>query len=166
MVKLAAAAIVAALAIAGVWLLAFRKSDADLVAGRLSEFAAAISKPSAESPVVEIGKSQAAAKLVAERCELSLEISSLSGSFSREELAGMALAARRHFNSISLSIHEPRIEISGDGALAKAHFSAMLIGRLQGGESVREARELEVSLKKIDGVWLFTEARARSSVEK
>jgi len=164
-VKLFAVALSVALLALGLWLWLGGSSDERKVLARLDEFASAISKSAPEVPLTEMGNAQAAAKLVAERCELSLEVSNLSGSFSREELAGLALAARKHFNSISLSIHEPKVEVFKDGS-AKASFSAMLIGKLSGGESVREARDVEATLKKLDGKWLFSEVRAKNSIER
>ena len=68
------------------------------------------------------------------------------------------------FNTLSLDFNDIELEINGD--TAKAFFTAVFTGSPKNSEPIREIRELEASLRKVDGKWIFESFRVQNIIKK
>lgn len=97
-------------------------------------------------------------RLFADPCELKAEgdsFYSLTGTYSREEMAGYAFRGRSYFSSLSLKFHDLKIEFP-ERETASVRLTATLSGRSTSGENLDEAREFLSVLQKIEKKWLFS----------
>ena len=94
--------------------------------------------------------------LFAENCDLKAPVHSLSGSYTREEITGIALQGRNQFLSLSLKFYDLQISLPEKG-VANVTLTGKLTGKSTFGEYVDETRELECLLKKSEKKWLFSQ---------
>jgi hypothetical protein len=123
--------------------------------GLLSQY---VAKEPGEDPFSMANRIQNISRLFAENCEFKIEgdsLYSLSGNYSRQEVAGYALRGRSYFSSLSLTFHDLKIRFPEKGS-ASVRFTARLAGRSSTGENVDEIRELQCDLNKIEKKWLFS----------
>ncbi len=98
-------------------------------------------------------------RLFVDPCEFRIEgdsFYSLTGKYSREEMAGYVLRGRSYFSALSLKFHDLKIEFPERG-IAKVRLTARLSGKSTSGENVDEAREFLSVLQKIEKKWLFSQ---------
>ncbi len=96
-------------------------------------------------------------RLFADPCELKAEgdsFYSLTGTYSREEMAGYAFRGRSYFSSLSLKCQDLKVEFP-DRETASVRLTLTVLGRSTSGENVDEAREFLAVLQKIEKKWLF-----------
>ena len=90
-----------------------------------------------------------------EHCQLKAPSQSLSGSYTREEIATYAGSARSYFSQLDLKFYDFHI-VFPEREVAKVTLTGRLTGRSTAGEQVDETRELECILKKIEKKWFFS----------
>lgn len=145
------------------WLL--KKSDLDIVKSQVRELAEKCAKTGDESPITAMGSANALANLFADGCGFELDKPALGGIYKKEEIASHALLLRNYFKSAAFSIHD--LEASMTTKLtAKAQFTIYVSGTLQGGDKIREARDIEAMLVKSNGQWVFSEMKAANPIRK
>ena len=114
-----------------------------------------VSKGGDENAIVMARQMQKLGTLFDEKCGLELPADSLSGAYTPEEIASYAARGRARFSKLSLEFLDLEVTFPEHG-VAKVSLTARLTGRTSAGEQMRETRELECLLKKIEGKWLFS----------
>ena len=125
----------------------------------LSQYAA---KEPGEDPFSTANRIRNLSGLFAERCEFKIEgeaLYSLSGSYSRQDVAGYALRGRSYFSDLSLTFPDLKVRFPEKGS-ARVRFTAKLKGRSTTGEAVDETREFQCVLNRIGKKWLFSTLEA------
>ena len=115
-----------------------------------------VSKDPGESTFTMAHKIKSIGTLFAETCDLIVPVHSLSGSYPRQEISGIALRGRAQFNTLSLKFYDLNISFPENG-VAKVALTGKLTGRTTFGEEMDETRELECLLKKVEKKWLFSQ---------
>ena len=115
-----------------------------------------VSKDPGESTFTMAHNVKSIGALFAENCDLKAPVHSLSGSYTREEITGIALQGRNQFLSLSLKFYDLQISFPEKG-VANVTLTGKLTGKSTFGEYVDETRELECLLKKSEKKWLFSQ---------
>jgi hypothetical protein len=142
--------VVAAFAALVIWLMPDEKKAIRKQFARLSELAG---KKGDESLFVTAAQARALAELLTDPCELKGNMHSLGGTYSRQEAATAVAAIRTQFNTMALDLVDLTIELPEKNK-AKVTLTAKL-NASGSGERVSEVRELDCTLLKQDGKWLF-----------
>ncbi len=151
------------------WYFWQRNTPQGIIRRKFADLAYAASKESGEKSSALIYKTQMVLpNLFAETCGLEVKEAILGGDYSREEISSKAAMAHKRFSSAALRFFDLEIEVSEQQPdRAKAYFTVNLDGiRAQGGERVNETREMEATLRKIDGNWVFTNFKIREILRK
>jgi hypothetical protein len=114
-----------------------------------------VSKDYGENTFIMAQKVKNIGALFMESCELEEPVHSLSGSYTRDEITGMALRGRAHFSNLSLKFYDLNISFPEKG-VAKVTLTGKLTGKSTFGEYLDETRELAFQLRKIEKKWLFS----------
>lgn len=123
------------------------------------------SKDHDENNFTMAGKVRGIGTLFAENCTIDAHISSLSGSYTRQEISGLAARARLPFSRLSVRFYDLHIEFSEEKT-ARVTVTAQASGTLRQGELVEDTLELECSVQKHDDKWLFTAIEVVEVLEK
>lgn len=115
-----------------------------------------ISKDPGETTFTAAHNIKGISGLFAERCDLNVSDYSLSGSYSREEILGIALRGRAHFSNLDLKFYDLKISFPEKG-ISNVNLTGRLTGKSVYGEKLDETRELECLLKKIEKKWFFSQ---------
>jgi len=155
------------LAAAGIlyWLI---KGDSDEVRIRKSfeTFARAASKEAGEGTTALLIKTQTLGKLFDEKCSLEGTKTFLDGNYTPEEVTSNAVMARKHASSLSMRFHDLTVNISSPED-ASARFTVRVTGiSANAGGSFSESREMNATLRKKEGKWLFTSFKVIDVFEK
>ncbi len=118
--------------------------------------AESVSKPPGETPIAMAQKLKNVGPLFSENCGLDIPSYSLTGRYSREEIAGYAAKGRSYFSELSLRFYDLVVTFP-EAETAKATLTARVTGKSNMGEQVNEAHELESVLKKTEKKWLFSQ---------
>jgi hypothetical protein len=113
-----------------------------------------MSKDSRENTFVMASKIKGITALFGENCNFTVSDYSLSGSYAREEISGIALRGRAHFLNLGLKFYDLKVSFP-EKVLAQVNLTARLTGKSVYGEQVDETRELICLLKKVEKKWLF-----------
>jgi len=107
-----------------------------------------VSKKANESIFTTSYKIQHIATLFADPCRFKADLISFTGSYTPEEISGLAGRGRFHFASFSLTLYDLDIEFPDRGT-AEVTLTATLIGETKNGEYVNATHELETILMTI-----------------
>ena len=144
-----AVAAVAAVAVA-IWL----PSETKRIKKQFQRMSNCIASSKGESLIKTGLRVDAMAGLLANPCKLKSSIPGLHGTYSAREAAGIISMLTSQLEGTSLEFHDLGIKIV-DKDSAIATVTARLTGRADGGQNVSEVRELECSMARVDGKWLF-----------
>jgi len=111
------------------------------------------------------GKARSIGTLFAENCTIDTHIASLSGSYTRQEISGLAARARLPFSRLSVRFYDLHIEFS-EQKTASVTVTAQASGKLKRGDVLDDTLEIECSLRKSDDKWLFTAIEVVEVLEK
>jgi hypothetical protein len=128
----------------------------------LSEY---VSKDPDENAIAMAHKMQKLGSLFGDSCELKIAVEFLSGTYTREEIASYAARARARFSKLSLEFLDLEVTFP-EHEVAKVSLTARLIGRTRAGEQMRETRELDCLLKKIERKWFFNDIEVVEVLKK
>lgn len=118
-----------------------------------------VEKAPGEDPFSMANRIQNLSRLFAENCEFKIEgdpLYSLSGRYSRQEVAGYALRGRSFFSEMTLKFYDLKVQFPERG-LSQVRLTARLTGRSNTGERAEEIRELLCLLTQIEKKWLFSQ---------
>ncbi|OGP53926.1 MAG: hypothetical protein A2162_03885 [Deltaproteobacteria bacterium RBG_13_52_11b] len=149
--------ILIALVVVGLGLLVtvyFSQSEEKRVRKQFDLLSEYVSRDPDENTIAMAHNMQKLGSLFGDSCELKIAVEFLSGTYTREEIASYAARARARFPKLSLEFLDLEITFPENG-FAKVSLTARLTGRTRAGEQMRETRELECLLKKIEKKWLF-----------
>lgn len=128
----------------------------------LSELA---SKDGDEGNLTMARRAQQISRLFAEKCDIKANLAFLSGTYTRQEISGLAARARSQFSRLSVRFYDLNIEFP-DEDTPTVTVTGRASGRLRGGDAFDDVLELECSLRKFDDSWLFTTIEAVEVLEK
>ena len=155
MVKIKSLLIALLIVIAGIGaILFFFPSEERKVKKQFALLSEYVAKGSGETTFTMAPKIKGISGLFAESCDFKVPVYSFSGSYTREEISGIALRGRAHFSSLDLKFHDLSISFPEKGT-AKVTLTGRLTGKTTYEEYVDETRELECLLDKIEKRWLF-----------
>ena len=133
----------------------FFQSEEKKVKKRFALLSEHISKDSGENTFIMANKIKGISDLFGENCNFAVSDYSLSGSYTREEISGIALRGRAHFSTLSLKFYDLKVSFP-EKDLSQVNLTARLTGKSVYGEQVDETRELICLLKKGEKKWLFS----------
>ena len=133
----------------------FFQSEEKKVKKRFALLTEHISKDSGENTFIMANKIKGISDLFGESCNFAVSDYSLSGSYTREEISGIALRGRAHFSTLGLKFYDLKVSFP-EKDLAQANLTARLTGKSVYGEQVDETRELICLLKKVKKKWFFS----------
>ena len=148
-----------------VYFIFFNKTEADLVKQQFKYLSEYASKLPGEGGTTMLYKAKVVGNLFDEYCDLSTKDSILSGHYSREDISGKSLMFRKMLTSANITFHEITIE-SLDDKKAKVITTAKLSARDNNNSAIDQTRELEVTLLKKDGKWLFSDFQIATILKK
>lgn len=117
----------------------------------LAEYAC---KEEGERILAMAGKMRNLEFLFYEPCTVEAPPYSLSGGFTRGEIASLAARARLNFSQLTLEFHDLSISFP-EKEKARAVLTGSVKGKTISGEAVHEVQEMECLLKKSQDQWLF-----------
>ena len=132
----------------------FFPSEEKKVKKRFALLSEHISKDSGENTFMMANKIKGISDLFGESCNFAVSDYSLSGTYTREEISGIALRGRAHFSTLGLKFYDLKVSFP-EKDLAQVNLTARLTGKSVYGEQVDETRELISLLKKSEKKWLF-----------
>jgi hypothetical protein len=124
-----------------------------------------IAKKPDESNITMALKIKNIKTVFAPTCQLDIPAEDFSGAYSAKEVAQNAAAARSQFSEISLKFYDLEVDFPEEET-AKASTTAKLTGFTTEGDAIEETHELECTLQKIEGSWLFTEVEVVEVLKK
>jgi hypothetical protein len=130
--------------------------------GLLADYA---SKEGSEAPLTTARKLKDLGSLFAERCGLEVSIYSLSGTYSRGEIAFLAARSRSYFSELQLRFYDLEVSFPKKET-AKVTGTGMLMGKILTGEDMDEPHELQCLLKKVENRWLFSHIQVVEVLKK
>ena len=136
----------------------FPASDKDMIGNSFTNLSGYVEKKTGEGGIKMAYKTNVISTLFVDPCGLEIPYSFHSGSYTRNQITSNAVKARAQFKHVSLDFYDVNFEALNENE-ASTVFTARLSGELKGGRCIDETREVEATLKKEDGHWLFTNFR-------
>jgi len=153
-------------AIIGIWaVLHFSPSEKKRVKKQFDLLSEWASKEPDENVFTMAKKTQNIGTLFAGNCRIKVDMASLSGNYTPEEISSYAAQARLQFSEVSLRFYDLSVEFP-EADMAEIILTARLKGNSKDGEYVHEIRELACVLRKIENRWLFTGIEVVEVLEK
>jgi len=147
------------------WLL--RDNDKAAVVKVMRNICGMTDKQRGESGTLGLIKIGSADKWFADRCEIDVNYGSLDGTMSPQEITALLARARGAFEEMRGTMSDLEITLHDDRQQSTAYFSGEFYGLPKGGGApVREVRDLECRLQKIDGKWKVIAVRVRRVLER
>jgi hypothetical protein len=134
----------------------FFPSEEKRVKNQFALLSERISKDSGENTFIMAKKVKNIGALFAENCDLKEPVHSISGSYTREEMTGIALRGRAYFINLSLKFYDLNISFP-EKEVARVNLTANLTGKTTSGEYIDETHELVCLMKKIEKKWFFSQ---------
>ena len=103
--------------------------------------------------------------LFTENCAIEFPAYSISKTFPAQEFARIVFGVLLQYSEYSPRFYDIGIQIPSENS-ANAVFTAKLTGKLPSGEYVQDIHEVESTLSKIDGEWLFSGFEVVDVLEK
>ncbi|MBN1671616.1 MAG: hypothetical protein JXR37_11310 [Kiritimatiellae bacterium] len=135
------------------------QTDRRQVARQFDRLAQWVSKRAREQALGTALKLQGADTLFAEEVEVAVGERMLAGRYTVRELVGQAALARMSFVELAVEFHDLAVEFPSNG-VAHVVCTVQVTGKLTNGERVDEPREIECTLEKTSGRWLFSAFRS------
>lgn len=151
--------------IAGGYYLLFYRNDARAIAQRFDQLAENLSKTGDEQPIDTLKKIRKIESLLAQNCRVSIESSSFDNVYTAREVAQRVAGVRQQYRHLTVKFYDLSIDRPSEKT-ATVLSTVRVTGVSQTMESVPETREIEFRLDKIDGQWLFAEAKEVRVLEK
>lgn len=107
----------------------------------------------------------ALARFFTKTCEFRSQYPSFSGSFTRLEASSSIARARLQFRKLSVRFYDLEIDFP-DEDKAKVTLTLKVTGDMTNGDYVDESHELNCSLEKVGGSWLFRECEVIEILKK
>ena len=150
----------------GIWFFFFRQTEESIIRSRFQEFSESVEKNGPEGGIKAVATAQGLGRFFAEQTSVDVDgLSWMNGVYSPELIISNAFRARQLFHKLSLEFNDIELEISGD--TAKAFFTAVFNANPKNNDSpIREIRELEAGLRKVDGKWIFESFKVQNIIKK
>ena len=141
-------------------------SESQQIINRLHRLANSISKQGSEGAVTMALKHQTIAGLIDTNCSVFIKEAMIAGDFTPEEFAAQMLRSRAMFKSIKGEVDGCEVEFNADQTTATISFAVRIRAELKSGREIDEVRDLQSTVKKVDGKWLFSSFEIRQVLEK
>ncbi len=129
-------------------------SDEKEINDHLTSLAESCSSQKAEPVLETLKKVTLAAKLCTDPCTVHIESLKKDRAFSRKELTDNFLMLKKRLPNTEFSFHDTVIDIVGDDR-AEVTTTLRLNGKIVD-DQFTDAYELNISVEKMDGDWLFS----------
>ena len=144
-----------------------RPTDENRIRSLCNTFTGEISKSGKEGAIPAAAKAKKISALFTEQSSFSIDgLPWASAPRSREKLSGDIFRSRAMFKRILLTFEDLSIRIGEEKNRAEITLLAVLSGTLHPDKEIREVRELEGTLVKREGQWLFESFRVRKLIRK
>ncbi len=121
--------------------------------GSLSEW---VSKDGPEGNLTMVNEATRADQFFAPRCAWEAPKYDLNGTVTPQEVSRYYFAGRARFNKLSLKFYDLDIRFP-ESRTARVNGTVRITGTLKDGDSVSETHEVECTLQKTHGKWLFSQ---------
>ena len=167
MVKKIVSLIVIAAVLATVGYLLFRSpNESQRIIERLKLLTSNVSKKHSEGAVTMALKHQAIIGLINSQCTVFIKEAMLTGDFTPEEFAAQMIRSRSMFKAIDGQIDDCEVQLNAAQTSATISFAIRIIAELKSGRKIDEVRDLQATVKKVDGKWLFAGFEIHQVLEK
>ena len=146
-IVIAAAAVVA--------FLVFFQSDEAKIKKKFHHLAEKVDKNGQEHDLIAAKKAHQIEQMFFGTVRIRIPSYSVDKTFPRSEISPQVLYARARYQNISLKFHDFQFEFPTEEK-AVVGLTGVLKAATTSGESVNEIHEVECTLAKIDGEWMFT----------
>lgn len=144
----------------------FDISDEERIQRNLTDFARLASRSPADTTSSNLLKCRQIENYIAPECSLAINVSMFEGKYTPRSVGAMALNCKSRFTAACITFSDIVIQITSP-TTAIATFNASFDGKYKAdGSEVDGVRELECSLKKIDGKWCFDSFSIQKILEK
>ena len=144
----------------------FDISDEERINRNLIEFARLASRAPGDTTSSNLLKCRQIESYIAPECSLAINVSMFEGKYTPRSVSAMAMRCKSMFSTAHITFSDILIEVTSPNT-AIASFNASFEGRRKtDGSEAEGVRELECSLKKIDGKWRFDSFSIRQILEK
>lgn len=144
-----------------------RPTEENRIRKLCNTFTEGISKKGKEGAIPAAARAKSLSNLFTEQSYFSIAgLPWASAPRSREKLSADIFRSRAMFSRLHLSFEDLSIRIEEGKNKANITLSAVLTGTVNTDKELREVRELEGSLVKEEGVWLFESFRIRKMIRK
>lgn len=138
--------------------------DGRVIREQFSKIEQTSSKIKAEQPLESLSKSKEMAEFFQDPCLFTIESTRYAGPISRRELIQKISGTRNLYAHGGLKFYDISI-VFHENNTALVTFTMRLQGRLNDAE-FRDIREIEASMHKINGTWLFTSIHATEVLQR
>lgn len=146
----------------GIWYFFVLENDDVKIRKVFKILAEGIRKSGNEGLITALGESKSIAKTMGDNVSFGIREAWAEGTYERDELMSRIYTTRKMFDTLSIDFYDFDIQIVTE-TKALIYFNALLNGKLSGGTSIREARQLVAEMhKNEDDEWRFV----RFDVEK
>lgn len=142
----------------------FSGSEKDAVRQQFERLSDLAAKEIGEPPLLAAKKAAAISQLFMVNARMEVTARSFSRDYSRDEVRGAVLLARGRFTEARLDFHDLNIDLTGQGT-ANVITTARTTG-IAAGEQFADVHEIEATLHKVEGEWLFQRLTVVEVLEK
>jgi hypothetical protein len=158
--------VIAALVLFGIVAMRFLiQTDGKKIRTQFNLLAAWVSKQPDESLVTTSYNVQHIATLFADPCVFTADVISLSGSYTPDEISGLAGRSRFSVSYLALKFYDLNIIFVQEG-MAQATVTAKLTGKTKSGDILEATHELKTVLIKTEGKWRFSRVEVVEVLQK
>ncbi len=165
MVKYIIIALAVLLGACALWFFVFRSTDEAKIKKQFQILAESASKAGEETAATLYLKSASLSALFDDHCSLDVAHSFVSGSYTPEEVSSKMVQAHKLFETATMKIYNLTVRMDGENK-ASAIFTLRFTGKSKNGASFDETREIEASLIRKEGKWLFCAFKIAQVIER
>ncbi len=147
------------------WLYFFGESDETVIRRNFQMLADSLDKSGQEGILMEMEHAKTASRYFADVTDVRLS-GYREAQMTRENIIQNVMLARRYCETLHASIYDLKLSFDPEHTGCTVLFTAMVTAKTHGGEKIREVRELEARLRKVDGHWLIDRAAFREVLKR
>ncbi|SDP51618.1 hypothetical protein [Desulforhopalus singaporensis] len=145
------------------WLL-WRPTDEKKIVANLDKLAAYCSSPQKQTPMEIIASAASIARLCNDPTMVTIHSLNINRPLASKEISDHVLMLKRRLPPAGCSFRDSRVDVTGPTS-AEVITTLFLEGRQQGSKFT-DAYEMDISLEKNQGKWLFSSFRIVEFVQK
>jgi len=143
----------------------FFPSEKKRIRRQFATLSAWAAKEGEESQLVIGRKIQQLRSILADSIRVDAPAYDTAGTYNADDIAQRATIGRSQYSTLSLRFFDMEIEIL-DAYTARVLTTARLTGTSREGEHIQETHEVDCTLQKLEGTWVFTACEVVDVLQK